>query len=179
LTYLLKTEEQKSGLAQPLFSWDWLGAALSKILFDWPSAYGLKPQRPLLIMLGGVFVFGLVYWLGIRFLPHRTLLFVTWQAKNPRKGQEYVTTVRRRSQRPAWREELRLLRVAFYFSLLSAFRIGWKHYDVGMWIDRLQSRDYSLNARYGWIKSLCGLQALLSVYLLALWAMTQFGQPFD
>ena len=73
---------------------------------------------------------------------------------------------------------LRLLWVAFYFSLLSAFQIGWRELNVGNWISRVQPREYTLRAT-GWVRTVSGLQSLLSVYLLALWVLTYFGDPFD
>jgi hypothetical protein len=31
----------------------------------------------------------------------------------------------------------------------------------------------------GWVRTVAGIQSLLSVYLLALWVLTYFGQPFE
>jgi hypothetical protein len=73
---------------------------------------------------------------------------------------------------------LRISRVALYFSLLSAFHIGWRDLNVGTWLARLQSREYTLSA-IGWVRVVSGLQSLHSVYLLALWALTYFGRPFE
>jgi hypothetical protein len=73
---------------------------------------------------------------------------------------------------------LHLWRVAFYFSLLNAFEIGYKELKVGSWISSLQRRPYTLKP-IGWVRTVAGLQALLSVYLLALWAVTFFGNPFE
>ncbi len=67
---------------------------------------------------------------------------------------------------------------AFYFSLLSTFHIGWRDLNVGNWIVRIQPNDYIMKAD-GWVKSVSGIQSLLSIYLLALWVLTQFGRPFD
>ena len=72
----------------------------------------------------------------------------------------------------------RALRLALYFSLLSAFHLGWRELNVGTWISRLQKREYNLRAT-GWVRTVSGLQSLLSVYMLALWALTYFGRPFD
>ena len=72
----------------------------------------------------------------------------------------------------------RALRQAFYFSLLSAFSLGWRELNVGAWITRLQRREYTLRAT-GWVRTVAGLQSLMSVYLLALWALTYFGRPFE
>ena len=67
---------------------------------------------------------------------------------------------------------------AFYFSLLSAFHIGWRDLNVGSWLTRLQSREYALRAK-GWVRAVSGVQSLISVYLLAMWALTYFGRPFQ
>jgi uncharacterized protein YjbI with pentapeptide repeats len=70
------------------------------------------------------------------------------------------------------------LRYAAYFSLLSAFHFGWRDLNVGTWISRMQFREYALRAT-GWVRFVSGLQSLLSVYLLAIWALTYFGRPFQ
>jgi hypothetical protein len=74
--------------------------------------------------------------------------------------------------------ELSALRYGAYFSLLSAFHIGWRDLNVGTWIARIQAREYALRAT-GWSRVISGLQSLLSVYLLAIWAQTYFGRPFQ
>ncbi len=71
-----------------------------------------------------------------------------------------------------------VLGFAFYFSALSAFQIGWRDLNVGSWLARLQFREFGLRAR-GWVRFVSGLQSLLSVYLLAMWALTYFGRPFQ
>jgi hypothetical protein len=64
-----------------------------------------------------------------------------------------------------------------YFSVLSAFHLGWRDFNIGTWIARMQAFEYTLRAT-GWVRFLSGLQSLLSVYLLAIWALTYFGRPF-
>ncbi len=61
---------------------------------------------------------------------------------------------------------------------MSAFHIGFRELNVGNWLARLQPREYILKAT-GWVRFVSGLQSLLSVYLLALWALTYFGRPFQ
>lgn len=70
------------------------------------------------------------------------------------------------------------LKSAAYFSLLSAVNIGFEQFTPGDWIRRLQAREYSLEA-VGWVRVVAGSQALISVFLLAMWALTQFGRPFE
>jgi hypothetical protein len=74
--------------------------------------------------------------------------------------------------------ELWSLRTSLYFSLLSAFYLGWREINVGSWIARLQTREYTLRAR-GWARTVSGFQSLISVYLLALAALSYFGRPFE
>lgn len=71
----------------------------------------------------------------------------------------------------------RVIRIGFYFSLLSTFNIGYREFNVGNWIGRLQKRQYTLRAR-GWLRVVSGAQSLLGVYLLALWLVCTFGRPF-
>jgi hypothetical protein len=66
---------------------------------------------------------------------------------------------------------------SLYFSLLSAFHIGWRDWNVGTWLQRMQPREYTLRPS-GAVRTLAGAQALVSVYLLALWALCYFGNPF-
>ena len=75
-------------------------------------------------------------------------------------------------------ETLAAIGRAGYFSLLSAFHIGWRDLNVGTWIARVQPREYALRAT-GWVRVISGIQSLLSVYLLAMWALTYFGRPFQ
>ena len=68
--------------------------------------------------------------------------------------------------------------IGMYFSLLSAFSLGWRELNVGTWIARVQPREYVLRAT-GWVRTVAGIQSLLSVYMLALWVLTYFGRPFE
>lgn len=67
---------------------------------------------------------------------------------------------------------------AAYFSLLSAFNIGFRELTVGAWLSRLQRRPFLIES-LGWVRTLSGVQSLLSMYLLAIWALTYFGRPFE
>jgi hypothetical protein len=65
-----------------------------------------------------------------------------------------------------------------YFSLLSTFQIGFREFTVGNWLTRAQPRNFALEST-GWVRTVSGLQSLLSVYLLAMWLLTYFGRPFQ
>ena len=56
--------------------------------------------------------------------------------------------------------------------------VGFRELSVGAWLARLQGSQYTREA-LGCVRKLSGLQSLLSVYLLAMWALTYFGRPFQ
>ncbi len=49
---------------------------------------------------------------------------------------------------------------------------------MGSWLTRLQFTEYDLRGR-GWVRFVSGAQSLVSVSLLAIWALTYFGRPFQ
>ena len=67
---------------------------------------------------------------------------------------------------------------AAYFSLLSTFQIGFREFSVGTWLSRAQPRNFALEST-GWVRTVSGIQSLLSVFLLAMWLLTYFGRPFQ
>jgi hypothetical protein len=76
------------------------------------------------------------------------------------------------------RLEARLVATCLLFSVVSAFSIGYKEFTVGQWIGMLTTREYTLKAK-GWVRTIAGVQAIVSVYLFALWLVAFFGDPFD
>ena len=64
-----------------------------------------------------------------------------------------------------------------WFSLLSAFHIGFREFSVGTLLSRLQA-PFALEAT-GWVRTVSGLQSLVSLYLVAMWVLTYFGRPFQ
>jgi hypothetical protein len=158
------------------------------VMFEWTCDYGMTPSRPLLILLVGLFAFTLPYLLVFRSRGRKTGLYLVLPKDESSKKQIFRLT-NRTPFRPLpsgiWGKfkmkvsrGFRLVRLAFYFSLLSAFNLGWRELNVGNWISRLQKREYALQAK-GWVRTVAGFQSLLSVYLLALWALTYFGRPFE
>jgi len=156
-------------------------------MFEVPCQYGLYPGRLLRILGASLLLFAVVYRIALR-TQGAAGIWAVWSPDriNKQEGQDtpdrvteqffFSTRTSIRWVRPLhW---LRLLWVAFYFSLLSAFQIGWHELNVGNWIARVQPREYTLRAT-GWVRTVSGLQSLLSVYLLALWVLTYFGDPFE
>ena len=96
-----------------------------------------------------------------------SFLFPSLQNKIPRK------TIRKTLLRIAC-----TVLIGLHFSLISAFHFGWKDLNVGSWIARIQPRDFQLRGTR-WVRTLSGIQSLVSVYLLALWALSYFARPFE
>ena len=166
--------------------WQRIEAGSSYLAFDLPCRYGLDYGRPLRILGALIPLFAVVYMLALR--SHgRGAIWRVWQADRILKedGQP-------ESERLSWATLkgpdglprafalllCRAIGLGLLFSLVSAFQIGWREFNVGNWITRLQPREYTLQAT-GWVRVVSGVQSLLSVYLLALWALTYFGRPFE
>lgn len=177
LTKLIKTDNYaEANIIENTFN---------RIFFDLPSAWGSDPGRPLYILGGLIILFGFTYIYPISRRQDANLksgLYVISPAgslveeRSPfqRTTFSYEDKVER-----LYRENiLNILGYAFYFSILSAFHIGWRDLNVGNWIARLQPRETILRPR-GWVRVVSGIQSLMSVYLLALWALVYFGRPFN
>ncbi len=162
------------------------------VCFECTCQYGMNPGRPLKILGLGLFLFTPLYLLALRSRNRETGLWLVLPPNRILGQGSKVRPFKLTSHTPfrplppgRWtrfrarlRRGLRRVRLAFYFSLLSAFNLGWRELNVGNWISRIQKREYTLRAT-GWVRTVAGLQSLLSIYLLALWVLTYFGRPFD
>jgi len=68
--------------------------------------------------------------------------------------------------------------MAMWFSVLSAFRFGWRDLSLGTWLALVQPQEYSLRGN-GWVKSLAGVQSIIGLFLVALWAVCYFIGPLE
>ncbi len=154
------------------------------VALDLTYGYGLKPGRALLWLLGLMVVFTPFYVAAQRRGGAEGGIWATWPSdrivKDKDQDQPLLITHGFRSiavpgpLRPTAREGLSVWALAIYFSLLSAFRIGWHDLNFGTWFTRLQAREYLLKAS-GWVRVVSGIQSLLSVYLFGLWVIAMFG----
>jgi len=177
ITYALNRRE--ADLDPPIERW------FKRVAFDLTCQYGFAPGRPLRIVLWLWVLFSIVYAVFM----HRNgkggiyLVGTRWsRGKSNTQGIQ----IRPRTLRAArwwklpflWlRQEWRVLRAAMFFSLMSAFNIGFRDINFGRWLRLLTRREYDLKA-VGWARTASGFQSLLSVYLIALWVLTYFGRPF-
>jgi hypothetical protein len=169
----------------PMSPGTFIEAAFKWVAFDLTCQYGLSYGRPLRIVCWLWLAFSVVYAIfmhrhgpsGIYLIGSRV-----WRGKFNTQG----IPIRPRAIRATkwWKfsylwlsREWRVLRAAMFFSLMSAFNIGFRDINFGRWLRLLTKREYDLKA-VGWARTVSGFQSLLSVYLIALWVLTYFGRPF-
>jgi uncharacterized protein YjbI with pentapeptide repeats len=169
---------------------DWIGSRpyvpmleglFRRVAFEWTTGYGLYPGRALNLILLFLVLFAPLYaWAAWRVRPrharaglYRVLPADRIELANGQPQGDNPLTVERlvfpARQAIAW---------GSYFSLLSAFNIGFRDFNVGSWIIRIQPSRFHLES-LGWVRTVSGLQSLLTLYLLAMWLLTFFGHPFD
>ncbi|NKB46323.1 MAG: hypothetical protein GKR77_00845 [Legionellales bacterium] len=175
VTALVKTSQMKSAWQRG--GYGYVEAIFSYILFYLPSHYGADPGRPLRIFLIAMILFTLPYWFALQLGNRRHAIWVIWQTPY-HHHQVLAGRQIHRQHHHKWKRHLHLWRVACYFSLITSFQIGWQDFNISNWITRLQHKDYRLQAT-GWVRFIAGSQALLSAYLIVLWAFTYFGRPFN
>jgi uncharacterized protein YjbI with pentapeptide repeats len=157
--------------------------SLFNLLFlELTGQYGLKSGRPIIILICLIPYFAFFYIFAVTTKNRKTGICVILSKERPFKLTEKFP---RRSLPAGIFNKIafnvsylyRIIRIGLYFSLLSAFNIGWQEINTKYFITRLQRRDYTLRAT-GWARSLAGIQSLLSIFLLSLWLLTIFGNSF-
>jgi hypothetical protein len=141
-------------------------------LFEATTDWGMSPARPLKLLLALIPAFAIAYMLAVAAPSKHGAVWRLWEQDRVCKdtGQDEPERLMERGYR--------LPLYALAFSVLSAFHIGWRDLNVGTWITRLNPSEYALRAT-GWVRTVSGIQSLISVYLLALAVLTYFGRPFD
>jgi len=164
--------EEPAGAAEGLFRY---------VAFDLTTAYGLHPGRALLLIAALwamlIAVYAWPIWRSKRPLTSGSIAR-TWPKERIEVRDGQLTLDNSARVERLHKQGFAAVGWAAYFSLLSAFQIGFREFSVGTWLSRAQPRNFSLES-VGWIRTVSGLQSLLSVYLLAMWLLTYFGRPFQ
>ncbi len=199
ITYALKRREAgialkncsgwEPGGKRPWWKRHWHTCAaywFNTLFFDLTCQYGMNPGRALQIWLAVLLFCWLVYAVFIH-LPGKSGIYRLEKIGKPSAKEETEEKIQPRKipPRPLWRypfrliyEELRVFFWAGFFSLMSAFNIGFRDINFGRWLRLLPRTEYDLKAK-GWARTVAGFQSLISVYLIAMWFLTYFGRPFD
>jgi len=195
ITCALKREEAEAACA--ICKW-WEGPIVltsancgsfvfNKVFFDWTCQYGMSPGRPLILGLLLWFVCSLLYFGFIHTVGESGLYRVYGKSVPdvPSAPHRVERISRRRPRHPRgpwwliqffWRECL-LLRTSMFFSLMSAFNIGFRDINFGRWLRLLTRQEFDIKA-VGWARVVAGWQSLISVFLIALWVLTYFSRAF-
>lgn len=144
------------------------------VFFEWTTDWGVEPGRSLKILLFGIILFFCFYFISLLKSDEDAGI---WK-KRPPNNDRFSDIDKPEKEHIIPPGFWSAVIVAFYFSLLSAFHFGWKDLNVGSWIHRMQTKEYTLRAT-GWVRTVAGVQSLISVYLIAIWVLTYFGRPFD
>jgi hypothetical protein len=180
ITYALKRRE--ADLA------NYSSFIFGRVFFDWTCQYGMSPGRPLILGVLLWILCSLLYFACLHTSGETGLYRVYSQSIqedpsvhrrveriSPPGGRQTRGT--RRFLQFFWREWL-LLRASMFFSLMSAFNIGFRDINFGRWLRLLTRQEFDIKV-VGWARVVAGWQSLISVYLIALWVLTYFGRPFD
>ena len=178
VTSMVKTEQMRHSLASS--GMDKISAMFSYVLFYLTSDFGLSPTRPLLILFILTLFMATPYRFALMNKHNNFKIRISWKQPNQRNliSMPLSQLARYRAYKSRFQYEWQQWQSALYFSLLSAFRIGWDDFNVANWIQQMQNKDYKLTAQ-GRVRTIAGLQALISLYLIVLWALTYFGRPFE
>jgi len=149
------------------------------ILFDLTSEYGSNLSRPLLLICIFWAIFSVVYYsIFVRagrwaaeaasgVLVH----IVKYSANHKSHFDNYVFDTR-------YSSKIKNFRFALIFSSLSIINLGFRDYDLGR-IIRLMFKSRTYYRAYGWARLVSGVQAVIGLYLVAIWVLSYFGHPFE
>jgi len=163
-------------------SWiDKLHGVFRLILFEWPVAWGLQPGRALLLVMGLWLGLSIVYAMAIlqyngRSVDTGPILWLVQPTEMEGRALSSTMTVALREGSPVG-NVLRSIGWGIYFSLLSTVQLGWRDINVASWLSQAQPSEFVLKSR-GWVRILSGAQSIISVYLVAIWALSYFARPF-
>lgn len=169
--------------------WGYLESTFNYLFFYLTCHFGANPGRPLIIFVISIFLFAIPYRYALSKPSKFSGIVAIWKPKRFVKWEKtHITTEPEMhyskilkinlSQSTLLRYQWHLFSIAIFFSLLSAFSIGWKQINVSNWLSHLQSREYTLKGK-GWIRILSGAQSITSAFLIVLWVLTYFASPFE
>lgn len=148
--------------------------------------YGSDPLRPLIVFLAITIVCAFGYAAIIE-TPEKSAICrvrVREYRDSSVRLESEVKPRRIREQDPVrWfiaylKRSWRVCNTAFFFSLMSAFNLGIKDFDLGRWIRMLSRREFDLRPK-GWARTISGIQSLVALMFLALFVYSVFGHPFS
>lgn len=162
---------------------------LAYALFEGPSAYGADPLRPLKLIVVLWFLFTIGYLLFLRYGTESGINIVVARRKrrDPGEFRTKLASIRLSGRRGSHgRTRAFTIRTSWFtgivaaaqFSLMNVFNLRVQWLEAGTWLRMIQARPIEFEP-IGWVRTLAGIQSLVSMYLLALSLLTYFGRPFE
>ena len=124
LTYAIRRSELDRKIDDEHYLHSWSERAMNTVFFDWTCRYSMSPGRPLLIVAVLALILSIVYIFAQVDPGPNGGIWAVWdehrvkQAEGSDKAQQLTYGF------PSARSDVSFLLLAFYFSLLSATRIG-------------------------------------------------------
>lgn len=157
------------------------------VLFEWTTQWGARPTDALKGVIAITIGMGFIYWIAL--LRNAQLYIVRPVIKRIENNQylhdgNYIATHAKLD--PEHGETIGKIKyhlitiptTAFYFSIVTSTHFGWKEINIGTWITRLQKDHYTFKPM-GWLRTVSGIHSLICIYLIAIWALTQFNLLFE
>ncbi len=154
------------------------------VLFYVPTRFGLEPGRALWMYLVLTMVLTPLYYFSLGSRSPYAGIVINWTSRRDSSHHyeaAYQHFIKLHEADPIIErliKRYRMICTAIYFSFISSLSIGWQDFNLANWITKTQTRNYHLKPR-GWVRSLAGCQAIVSAYLIVIWALTYFGRPFE
>jgi uncharacterized protein YjbI with pentapeptide repeats len=192
VTYAIKRREAE--ILRNACSLQALGSCLeygfNRVFFDFTCQYGLRPGHALFLCLRLWAACSLLYLMFVIPPGGTSKLYRIYSETIGPKGDpsppprveaiefhEVAGPTRLSRLRGHLAQYFSLLRTAMFFSLMSAFNIGFREINFGRWLRLLTRTEFDIKA-VGWARVIAGWQSLISVLLIALFLLTFFGRPF-
>jgi len=161
---------------------------IKRLLIDWPFEYGSNLGRPFIIVGCILVLCALTYFVLFR-SGGRHGVYMIKSCLDPKSlevKKELISFERILGEVRGMRVymfsrikvEAKLVRWAFFYSLISTFNVGFRDVDFGRWL-RLVLPFKAEFEPFGLVKTVSGFQAIFSVMLMALGLLFYFGRFFD
>ncbi len=180
VTYALRVSDNRRRASEGRRFWYFL----ELVLFDWTCRYGMDYGRPVVLAFWLWLLCTFIYLLMMNF-GKRTAIMKEYKNASSANTQLTLNVADLSARSSKWAvgleflgQETKLLAWAAFFSLMSAFNIGFRGFNFGRWLRLLLPRELDLKS-VGWTRTVSGIQALLSVYFFALFLLTYFERLFE
>lgn len=155
---------------------------IKEFLFEKTCRWGLYPKQCLdiLFRLIGLFYF---FYLLVLLIHWKHGIWKIWPAHGVQVGErkKAVRLTFQWENKKGYSQIGYLFRYLFYYPLLiiflSTFNVGWRNFNMTYWATYILPHNYILKTS-GWVRVISGFQTFISLYLLTLFLVTSFSNPF-